>query len=154
MLTITQKRILSILFVSAFILFLPTIGKSQSQPIVVLEYPNFSNKVETYSNNAFVQNFDYSTTHKVRQDETLSHILEDYYSGSGLNMRFVEMAIVAHNKHAFAKNNPNFLFADKILKLPSLNQIQAMLLGDNAPESLRKPNPGIARNQEIYFIGG
>ena len=43
-------------------------------------------------------------------------------------MKFVGLAIVAHNKHAFVKNNPNFLFADKTLKLPSLNQIQAMLL--------------------------
>ncbi len=150
----TKRLIFITLFTSAFILFFPSIGKSQSQPIVVLEYPNFGNEVKKNSNNAFVQNFDYSTTHKVQPDETLSHILEDYYSGSGLNMSFIEMAIVAHNKHAFAKNNPNFLFADKMLKLPSLNQIQAMLLGDNAPESLQKPKNGITRSQEIYFIGG
>ena len=154
MLMTTRVLISGILFVIAFVLFQPTMGKSQSQPIVVLEYPDWNNKIPKYSDNAFVQNFDYSTTHKVQQDETLSHILENYYSGSGLNMRFIEMAIVANNRHAFAKNNPNFLFADKMLKLPSLNQIQAMLLGDNAPESLQKPNPGIARNQEIYFIGG
>ena len=90
----------------------------------------------------------------MQQDETLSHILENYYSSSGLNMKFIEMAIVAHNKHAFVKNNPNFLFADKTLKLPSLNQIQAMLLGDNAPESLKKSKPGMTRSDEIYFIGG
>ena len=155
MLLFTQKLISSTLFVSAFILFFSSIAESQSQPIVVLEYPNFGNNVQEYSDNAFVQNFDYSTTHKVQQDETLSHILENYYSGSGLNMRFIEMAIVAHNKHAFARNNPNFLFADKMLKLPSLNQIQAMLLGDNAPNSLLKePEPAKTRSQEIYFIGG
>ena len=147
MLLFTQKLISSTLFVSAFILFFSSIAESQSQPIVVLEYPNFGNNMQEYSDNAFVQNFDYSTTHKVQQDETLSHILENYYSGSGLNMRFIEMAIVAHNKH--------FLFADKMLKLPSLNQIQAMLLGDNAPNSLLKElEPAKTRSQEIYFIGG
>ena len=69
-------------------------------------------------------------------------------------MKFVELAIVANNKHAFVKNNPNFLFADKTLKLPSLNQIQAMLLGKNAPKSMQEPQNGGMRNQEIYFIGG
>ncbi len=151
---IHKRQIASILFLGACFLLIPSITKSQSQPIVVLEYPNFGSKTQNHSNNAFVQNFDYSTTHKVQQDETLSHILENYYSSSGLNMKFIEMAIVAHNKHAFVKNNPNFLFADKTLKLPSLNQIQAMLLGDNAPESLKKSKHGITRSDEIYFIGG
>ena len=135
-------------------LFFSSIAESQSQPIVVLEYPNFDNNMQEYSDNAFVQDHNYSVTHKVRPDETLSHILEDYYSGSGLNMKFVELAIVANNKHAFVKNNPNFLFADKTLKLPSLNQIQAMLLGKNTPKNMQEPQNGGMRNQEIYFIGG
>ena len=151
---INIKQIYSVFLASALALLFSTIAIAQSQPIVVLEYPNSDNNQQNFSDNLFVQNYDYTTTHKVQPAETLSHILEDYYSGSGLNMKFVEMAIIAHNKHAFVKNNPNFLFAEKTLKLPSLNQIQAMLLGDNAPESLRKPKLGTARSQEIYFIGG
>ena len=151
---INAKQIYSIFLASAFTLPMSTLAIAQSQPIVVLEYPNTGNNQKNFSDNLFVQNYDYTTTHKVQPDETLSHILEDYYSGSGLNMKFVEMAIIAHNKHAFVKNNPNFLFSEKTLKLPSLNQIQAMLLGDNAPESLLKPKSGTDRSQEIYFIGG
>lgn len=151
---INIKRSYSIFLASILALPLSTLSVAQSQPIVVLEYPNSGTNQQNFSDNLFVQNYDYTTTHKVQPDETLSHILNDYYSGSGLNMKFVEMAIIAHNRHAFVKNNPNFLFAEKTLKLPSLNQIQAMLLGDNAPESLTKPKSGSARSQEIYFIGG
>jgi len=151
---INLKRIYSAFLTSVIALPLSTLAIAQSQPIVVLEYPNSGNNQKNVSDNLFVQNYDYTTTHKVKADETLSHILDDYYSGSGLNMKFVEMAIIAHNRHAFVKNNPNFLFAEKTLKLPSLNQIQAMLLGDNAPESLTKPKSRNARSQEIYFIGG
>ena len=154
MLIINLMRINSAFLASVVALPLSTLAMAQSQPIVVFEYPNSGNNQKNFSDNLFVQNYDYTTTHKVQPDETLSHILDDYYSGSGLNMKFVEMAIIAHNKHAFVKNNPNFLFAEKTLKLPSLNQIQAMLLGDNAPESLTKPKSGAARSQEIYFIGG
>ena len=154
MLIINLKRIYSAFLASVIALPLSTLAIAQSQPIVVLEYPNSGNNQKNVSDNLFVQNYDYTTTHKVKPDETLSHILDDYYSGSGLNMKFVEIAIIAHNRNAFVKNNPNFLFAEKTLKLPSLNQIQAMLLGDNAPESLTKPKSGSARSQEIYFIGG
>ena len=146
-----KKQILIFSIVSAFTMSLALAAKSQSQPIVILEYPTFTNSTQNYSDNVFIQNHDYSTTHKVKPDETLSHILEDYYSGSGLNLKFIELAIVAHNKHAFVKNNPNFLFADKTLTLPSLNQIQAMILGNNAP--VEPPNKGV-RSQEIYYIGG
>ena len=146
-----KKQILIFSIVSTLIMSLSLAANSQSQPIVVLEYPTFTNSNQNYSDNVFIQNHDYSTTHKVKPDETLSHILQDYYSGSGLNLKFIELAIVAHNKHAFVKNNPNFLFADKTLTLPSLNQIQAMILGNNAP--VEPANKGV-RSQEIYYIGG
>jgi len=123
-----KKQIIIFLIVSTLTMSLALAANSQSQPIVILEYPTFTNSNQNYSDNVFIQNHDYSTTHKVKPDETLSHILQDYYSGSGLNLKFIELAIVAHNKHAFVKNNPNFLFADKTLTLPSLNQIQAMIL--------------------------
>ena len=151
---IYRNKISSVLLACAFAVGFSHNANAQSQPIVVLEYPNFSQNQQNYSDNLFIQNHDYTTSHKVKANETLSHILEDYYSGSGLNMKFVEMAIIFHNKHAFVKSNPNFLFAEKTLKLPSLNQIQAMLLGDNAPESLTKSKSGSIRSQEIYFIGG
>ena len=146
-----KKQILIFSIVSTLTMSLALAANSQSQPIVILEYPTFTNSNQNYSDNVFIQNHDYSTTHKVKPDETLSHILEDYYSGSGLNLKFIELAIVAHNKHAFVKNNPNFLFADKTLRLPSLNQIQAMILGNNAP--VEPTNKGV-RSQEIYYIGG
>ena len=146
-----KKQILIFSIVSTLTMSLALAANSQSQPIVILEYPTFTNSTQNYSDNVFIQNHDYSTTHKVKPDETLSHILEDYYSGSGLNLKFIELAIVAHNKHAFVKNNPNFLFADKTLTLPSLNQIQAMILGNNAP--VEPTNKGV-RSQEIYYIGG
>ena len=148
------NRILSIVLATALSLFASLKVAAQSQPIVVLEYPYFNGGNDSLSNNLFIQDYDYTTTHKVQPNETLSHILQDYYSDSGLNMKFVEMAIIAHNKKAFVNDNPNFLYANKTLKLPSLNQIQSLLLGDNAHESNSNHKSGSKRNQEIYFIGG
>ena len=76
-----KKQILIFSIVSTLIMSLSLAANSQSQPIVILEYPTFTNSNQNYSDNVFIQNHDYSTTHKVKPDETLSHILEDYYSG-------------------------------------------------------------------------
>ena len=83
--------------------------------------------------------------------ETLSHIMAEYYGGSGLNMKFVELAILQFNREAFVRGNPNFLFAGKRLHLPSVNQIRALVTGQKS-DSQRSPSN---RNQnEIFFFGG
>ena len=99
----------------------------------------------------FRLNPDYSAHHKVRQDETLSHIIANYYGGSGLDKAFVQMAIVKRNRSAFVRSNPNYLFAGKSLHLPSLNEIRAMLVRHTpTPEQseLSRDN-----REEIFFFG-
>ena len=90
--------------------------------------------------------------HEVAQDETLGHIMNDYYGGSGMNMKFVEMAIVQMNRHAFVRGNPNFLYAKKTIRLPSLNQIKALVTGTKLENSSSEGSSG--RTNEIYFFGG
>ena len=125
-----------------------------AEPIVVLTYGARDNGgVEDATNShPFRMDPDYSETHEVAQDETLGHIMNDYYGGSGMNMKFVEMAIVQVNRHAFVRGNPNFLYAKKTIRLPSLNQIKALVTGakpENSPSQ-----GGSGRTNEIYFFGG
>ena len=123
-----------------------------SEPIVVLEYS--SNNIQSSglnSSNTFISNPSFSTKHKVNQDETLGHILYSYYGKSGLNLRIVEMAIVEFNPNSFRNRNPNFLFADQNLYLPSLNEMKNLVLGKskNKVESNNNNN-----STHIYFFGG
>ena len=85
------------------------------------------------------------------RDETLGHILYSYYGKSGLNLRIVEMAIVEFNPNSFRNRNPNFLFADQNLYLPSLNEMKNLVLGksNNKVESNNNNN-----STHIYFFGG
>ena len=131
------------------------LGAEASEPFVVLEYGQRGGSLEygdDTSTHPFRADLDYQQSHKVMPDETLGHIMQAYYGGSGLNMTFVEMAIVQFNKHAFVRGNPNFLFADKTLHLPSVNQIQALSLGKM--EKIQQ-NRGYGEEQnEIFFFGG
>ena len=125
-----------------------------AEPIVVLTYGARDNgSVEdAASSHPFRMDPDYSEMHEVAQNETLGHIMSDYYGGSGMNMKFVEIAIVQVNRHAFVRGNPNFLYAKKTIRLPSLNQIKALVTGakpENSPSQ-----GGSGRTNEIYFFGG
>ena len=126
-----------------------------SEPIVVLEYGQRGGGHEyadETSNHPFRVDPNYQDSHKVMPDETLGHIMQAYYGGSGLNMTFVEMAIVQFNTHAFVRGNPNFLYADKTLHLPSVNQIQGLALGKK--EKVQQGENYGERQNEIFFFGG
>ena len=125
-----------------------------AEPIVVLTYGARDNgSVEdAASSHPFRMDPDYSEMHEVAQNETLGHIMNDYYGGSGMNMKFVEIAIVQVNRHAFVRGNPNFLYAKKTIRLPSLNQIKALVTGAKPKNSPSQGGSG--RTNEIYFFGG
>ena len=145
-------RLLNLILFSTTLMFSTT---SFSQPIVILEYrgSNHQNLSEDISNNIFMMDPDHTEKHTIPKGQSLSEIIDDYYSGSGLDKRFLKLAIVAANPRAFAQQNPNFMFAGATLHLPSLNQIQAMVLGIPINGNL-KDYEKQADNRGIFFFGG
>ena len=137
------------------ILVMASLAAEAGEPIVVLEYGQRGG-IHEYGDDASTHPFrmdpNYQQSHKVMPDETLGHIMQAYYGGSGLNMKFVELAIVQFNIHAFVRGNPNFLYADKTLHLPSVNQIQALALGKK--EKVQQGESYGERQNEIFFFGG
>jgi hypothetical protein len=58
------------------------------------------------------------------------------------------MAIVEFNPNSFRNRNPNFLFADQNLYLPSLNEMKNLVVG-------KSKNKVEGNNStHIYFFGG
>ena len=147
-----MKHSILIASAAAFML-LPVMAQGQAAPIVVLEYPAYAGASSggLDSNNVFVADPNHTAHHRVQPNETLSHIMTDYYAGSGLDLSVVQMAIVKKNKGAFVRGNPNFLFADKVIHLPSLNEMKNLVLGNHSGQPSRSSD---SRQDQIYFIGG
>ena len=123
-----------------------------AEPIVILEYRGAEMVIDgDGAMHPFRLDPDYSTHHKVMKDETLSHIIANYYGGSGMDKAFVQMAIVKRNKTAFVRANPNYLYAGKSLHLPSLNEIRAMLI--RKTKSPQHAEPSRDNREEIFFFG-
>ena len=148
-----NKILLIFLMFFSIILNLSIVNISYaSEPIVVLNYSSARDDgVGLNSNNQFISNPSFSVKHKVKINETLGHILYEYYGKSGLNLRIVEMAIVEYNPSAFRNRNPNYLFAEKTIYLPSLNEIKDLVLGrDKNKKKIQNNN----QSSHIYFFGG
>ena len=141
-------------FYAILIIFLLnfTVTKS-NEPFVVLEYKgdffDQSDSKKINKNNKFIKDQNYSTSHTVKDGESLSEIINKFYGNTGLNMRIIQLSLTEINKHAFVRNNPNYLFAGKRLKIPSINEI--MNLVKNKPNQRKtSSNRG---NNHIYFYG-
>ena len=139
-----------------FLVFtLVTFGQASfCEPIVILEYrgQGFQNNDQNLSDNSFMIDPDYTSNHVILKGQSLGHIINEFYAGSGLDKRFLKLAIVTANPKAFAQGNPNFMFAGAKLHLPSLNEIQAMVLGRSHDESTT--HSGQSSDRGIFFFGG
>ena len=126
-------------------------GSLLAEPFVVYEYSeNSSNNSNSQSQN-FHENEDYSTYYKIKKNDSLSGILNKFYSSKILNLNVVKSAVVLKNKHAFVRNNANFMFANKKLYLPSVNEIKDMIYKN--VNKKRGVSNEFSREQDIYFFG-
>ena len=120
-----------------------------SEPFVVLEYRNNDTKSLEKSNNPFLNNQNFSKKYKVKKNETLSEIILKNYGVKDFNIDILSLSIVHFNKHAFVRKNPNFLYANKTLYLPSVLEIKNLLLKAK-PSDKKYPK----NEKHIYFFGG
>ena len=137
-----------------FILFIIYLSKlSFSEPFVVLEYRGNSDRGNFNSDNLFLKDLNYSASHDVLKNETLSDIMLNYYGSSAFNNRILSLAIIHFNKKAFVRNNPNFLYSDQKLYLPSINEIKNLIIKKDK-NSENKDNNNSSITSQIYFFGG
>ena len=120
-----------------------------SEPFVVLEYRNNQSKLFEISKNPFLRDQNFSKKHKVKKNETLSDIILKNYGIKHFNKDVLSLSIVHFNKHAFVRKNPNFLYANKTLHLPSVLEIKNLIIKTN-PNYKNYPED----EKHIYFFGG
>tara|TARA_B100000989_G_scaffold280953_1_gene244779 strand:- start:1252 stop:1674 length:423 start_codon:yes stop_codon:yes gene_type:complete len=139
-----MTKICKVLYLLALIT--NTYNLNAKEPFVVLNYSNYSNIDGIDQNNAFIRDSNYSTTHIVEVGDSLSGIIKKYYKNTGLNMRIVEISILEINRKAFVRNNPNYLFAGKTLRIPSVNEMMNLVK--------KGSNKTRQNGKHIYFFGG
>ena len=143
-----KKKYLKTLFLLIILLQSYNLVFLNAEPYIILKYSDDIN-TQNSKEGGFGNNEDFSTQHTVKNNETLSDIIEKYYSKGNFNLKFVQSAIVHKNRHAFVRSNPNFMFAGKKLHLPSINEIKNLIYKNKK----KKNNNSNDNNKEIYFFG-
>ena len=135
-----------------FIVYNIIIYNSYAEPIVVMEYSTDSSKQDNDQNSSdFIKNEDYSSNYRIKKNESLSNILDKFYGGKGLNIKIVQTAVVLKNKHAFVRNNPNFMYANKKLYLPSIKEIKNLVYKESSKSNnVESKDTNV---KDIYFFG-
>ena len=127
---------------------------SISEPFVVLEYRGNMDRGNTLSDNLFLKDLNYSTEHIVLKNQTLSDIMLNYYGTKSFNNNMLSLAIVHFNSKAFVRSNPNYLYSDKKLYLPSINEIKNLIIKKNSKNLKNNNNKNENMSSQIYFFGG
>ena len=135
-----------------FIVYNIIIYNTYAEPIVVMEYSAASSKQDNDQNSSdFIKNEDYSSNYTIKKNESLSNILDKFYGGKGLNIKIVQTAVVLKNKHAFVRNNPNFMYANKKLYLPSIKEIKNLVYKESSKSNnVESKDTNV---KDIYFFG-
>ena len=140
-----MKKLIFYLFLSNFFIG----GYLFAEPFVVYEYSE--NTSNNSKNQNSYENEDYSTYYRIKKNDSLSGILDKFYGSKNLNLNIVKSAVVLKNKHAFVRNNANFMFANKKLYLPSVNEIKDMIYKNMNKK--RNVSNEFSREQDIYYFG-
>ena len=140
-----MKKLIFYLFLSNFFIG----GYLFAEPFVVYEYSE--NSSNNSKNQNSYENEDYSTYYRIKKNDSLSGILDKFYGSKNLNLNIVKSAVVLKNKHAFVRNNANFMFANKKLYLPSVNEIKDMIFKNMNKK--RNVSNEFSREQDIYYFG-
>ena len=79
--------------------------------------------------------------------------IKNGFTLASFNNNILSLAIVHFNKKAFVRHNPNYLYSDKKLYLPSINEIKNLIIKKKKDRSYNdRKKEGIS--SQIYFFGG
>ena len=72
-----------------------------------------------------------------KRGDTLNGIIQEQVPDLPLNYNIIRLAIVKANPHAFKRNNPNWMYAGKTLRLPGVEDIRGVVFrkGAKKPKS-------------------
>jgi len=76
-------------------------------------------------------------TYQVRRGETLDMVIRKVAPNTPLQRNLLRQAFVKANPHAFRRNNPNWMYAGVMLKVPDVDDLRRVIFKD-ATGSLKK----------------
>lgn len=81
-----------------------------------------------------------SDRYTIKKGDTLNQIITRELSSSPISYDILKMSIIKANSHAFKRNNPNWMYAGKVIKFPTVSDLKDLLFKNQR----NKVNSGIS----------
>jgi hypothetical protein len=87
----------------------------------------------------------------IRRGETLDGIIAKVLPSMPLRKSIIRQAIVLANPHAFKRRNPNWMYADKKIKLPDTKDIHRVIFIEPSNGMAKAKNSRQQRQDWVHF---
>jgi hypothetical protein len=87
----------------------------------------------------------------IRRGETLDGIIAKVLPSMPLRKSIIRQAIVLANPHAFKRRNPNWMYADKKIKLPDTKDIHRVIFIEPSNGMTKAKNSRQQRQDWVHF---
>lgn len=125
----------------ACIVFPPALGASDAQREaleILLDGYDLSSQIPSLNTQSNSDGY-----YLIKAGETLDQIILNTMPQTSLRKSIVKQAFVAANPHAFKRSNPNWMYANKRIRLPDVDDIRRVVFKNN-----HKKNEGKAIEQD------
>jgi len=78
--------------------------------------------------------------YRIKLGDSLGTIARRAYGDTNMKLSLVMQLIVSNNPTAFFRNNQNFIYADKVISIPSVDDFRTMLFSVNTDTLLNDTN--------------
>ncbi|MFT7178070.1 MAG: hypothetical protein ACI9EP_001250 [Oceanospirillaceae bacterium] len=76
--------------------------------------------------------------YRIKKGDSLGDIAKRAYGETNIKLGLVMELIISNNPSAFFRNNGNFIYADKVISIPSVNDFRTMLFSGDTVSLLNK----------------
>lgn len=70
--------------------------------------------------------------YRIVAGDTLGSIAQRAYGDTDVRLELIKSMIVENNPHAFFRDNQNFIYADKVISIPSVEDLRKHLFKDSS----------------------
>ncbi len=71
------------------------------------------------------------SSYTIQSGDTLALIANTAYGETDVRLELIRDMIVNNNPHAFFRDNPNFIYAGKVISIPSVDDLRKFIFNDS-----------------------
>jgi len=80
------------------------------------------------------------SSYTIQSGDTLALIADGAYGDTDVRLGLIREMIVDNNPHAFFRDNPNFIYAEKVISIPSVDDLRKYIFNDSKARVFNSQN--------------